>query len=106
MLKFFADSFKEFKHISWPTKAETKKYLAVVVWVLTFFGLYLAIAGGVMSTALDAIRGVINPSQAQVQTAPDVNFNVSDVETDGGEVKVEVQGENAETEATPEAAAE
>ncbi|MDF1682976.1 MAG: preprotein translocase subunit SecE [Patescibacteria group bacterium] len=37
MLQFFKDSFRELKHVVWPTKEETIKYFIVVVSILIIF---------------------------------------------------------------------
>jgi preprotein translocase SecE subunit len=37
MIKFFKDSFRELKHVVWPTANETKKYFAIIISVLVIF---------------------------------------------------------------------
>lgn len=37
MIQFFKNSFRELRHVVWPTTAETRKYFFVVVGVLTAF---------------------------------------------------------------------
>ncbi|MDR1988019.1 MAG: preprotein translocase subunit SecE [Candidatus Peribacteria bacterium] len=34
MFKFFSDSFRELKHVVWPTKKETKDYFTIVLVIL------------------------------------------------------------------------
>jgi len=52
MFKYFKESLAEFRHVSWPTKKETKSYLKIVVWVLTAFTIYLMVVGWAFSAAL------------------------------------------------------
>lgn len=51
-MKFFKDSVRELKHVVWPTREETRKYLLIVVTVLTIFGIYLFIFNYAFSEAL------------------------------------------------------
>jgi len=37
MIQFLKDSFREMKHVVWPTKEETKKYFMIVVILLILF---------------------------------------------------------------------
>ncbi|MDR3150866.1 MAG: preprotein translocase subunit SecE [Candidatus Peribacteria bacterium] len=37
MIKFFKDSFRELKHVVWPTRKETKSYLVIVLTILILF---------------------------------------------------------------------
>ena len=60
MFKYFKESLAEFRHVSWPTKKETKSYLKIVVWVLTAFTIYLMIAGGVLTGALIWLKDLFN----------------------------------------------
>lgn len=43
-MNFIKDSFRELKHVVWPTKEETIKYFFIVLVTLILFGLYLTIA--------------------------------------------------------------
>lgn len=43
-MNFFKDSFRELKHVVWPTAEETKKYFIIVLATLVAFGLYLTLA--------------------------------------------------------------
>lgn len=44
MIQFFKDSFRELKHVVWPTREETVKYFVVVLTILVIFWLYLLAA--------------------------------------------------------------
>lgn len=44
MIQFFKDSFRELKHVVWPTREETVKYFVVVLTILVIFWLYLLVA--------------------------------------------------------------
>ncbi|MDR2411762.1 MAG: preprotein translocase subunit SecE [Candidatus Peribacteria bacterium] len=37
MFKFFKNSFREIKHVVWPTRKETSNYLTIVLIVLILF---------------------------------------------------------------------
>jgi preprotein translocase subunit SecE len=49
MITFIKDSFRELKHVVWPTKEETRNYFLIVLIVLIVFGLYLFIASTIFS---------------------------------------------------------
>ena len=49
MITFIKDSFRELKHVVWPTREETKSYFMMVLVTLILFGLYLFIANTVFS---------------------------------------------------------
>jgi len=49
MITFIKDSFRELKHVVWPTREETKKYFIMVLTSLIIFGLYLFIANTIFS---------------------------------------------------------
>lgn len=59
MLNYFKDSVKEFKHVNWPTKLETKKYLKVVISVLVAYTIYLMIVGGFFSVLLLKLKDLV-----------------------------------------------
>jgi preprotein translocase SecE subunit len=59
MFKYFKESLAEFRHVSWPTKKQTRSYLRIVVWVLTAFTIYLMIVGWVFSSALFMIKDLL-----------------------------------------------
>lgn len=52
MSNFIKDSVREFKHVVWPTKEETRKYFVLVVSILIIFWIYLFIANVVFSSFL------------------------------------------------------
>jgi len=37
MIQFFKDSFRELRHVVWPTKEETKNFFIIVLTVLILF---------------------------------------------------------------------
>ena len=43
-MKFFKDSFRELKHVVWPTKKETINFFTVVLITLIIFWAYLTLA--------------------------------------------------------------
>ena len=49
MITFIKDSFRELKHVVWPTREETKSYFMMVLVTLILFGLYLFIFNTVFS---------------------------------------------------------
>lgn len=59
MIQFFKDSFREIKHVVWPTKIETRKYFFIVVWVLVVFGLYIFIASTLFTNVIFALKDLI-----------------------------------------------
>ena len=63
-MKFIKDSVREFKHVVWPTREETKKYFVIVLVVLILFGLYLFIANTIFSKGVFGVRDYINPSSS------------------------------------------
>ena len=52
MIQFFKDSFRELKHVVWPTKEETANFFYVVMIILVLFWLYLFIASTAFSEAM------------------------------------------------------
>ena len=63
MINFVKNSFRELKHVVWPTKAETRKYFLVVVSVLVLFGTYLFIFNNIFSYVIfflkDALKNIL-----------------------------------------------
>lgn len=97
MLQFFKDSVRELKHVVWPTHAETRKYLVIVITLLVLFGLYLFIASTVFSEILYGLKDIVNPeSTQQIDIQPG---DISVETTTGGEVEVEAQATENTTEA-------
>lgn len=102
MFKFVKDSIREFKHVVWPTHAETKKYFTVVVVLLVLFGLYLFIANTVFAELLQALRDVFSSSTPVV--APEISVENIETVTSSGEVVVENNSgavDAVEVESTP-----
>ncbi len=93
MIQFVKDSIRELKHVVWPTHAETKKYLSIVLVVLVLFGAYLFAASTVFSEILYGVKDVVNPSEQQ-------NVNIEDITTEDIQIEtnqdVEVSEENTE----------
>jgi preprotein translocase SecE subunit len=86
MFKFLKDSIREFKHVVWPTHAETKKYFAIVVILLTLFGLYLFVANTVFAELMQTLRDVISGSTDV--TIPEITVEDINVVTSTGETVV------------------
>ena len=61
MIKYIKDSFRELKHVVWPTREETKNYFITVVSILVLFGVYLFIASTVFTEWLFALKNLVNP---------------------------------------------
>lgn len=59
MINFVKDSFRELRHVVWPTKAETKTYFIVVLTVLILFGFYLFIFSNVFSYVMFFLKDVL-----------------------------------------------
>lgn len=59
MIKFLKDSFREIKHVVWPTKEETKKYFLIVVWILIVFGLYIFAASTLFTNVIFYLKDLV-----------------------------------------------
>ena len=59
MIKFVKESLREFKHVVWPTREETRNYFIVVLAILIFFGLYLFVASNIFSEILFGIKDLV-----------------------------------------------
>lgn len=59
MISFLKDSFREIKHVVWPTKDDTRKYFFIVVWVLVTFGLYIFVASTLFTNIIFALKDLI-----------------------------------------------
>lgn len=59
MIKFLKDSFRELKHVVWPTANETKKYFAIILAVLVVFWLYVFISWSLFSDAIFFLRDLL-----------------------------------------------
>lgn len=102
MFKFLKDSVREFKHVVWPTHAETKKYFAIVVILLALFGLYLFVANTVFAELLQALRDTFSGNAPVV--APEISVENIETVTASGEVVIENNSgavETVEVESTP-----
>ena len=58
IMDFIKDSFRELKHVVWPTKEETIKYFIIVLITLILFGLYLTIANYVFTEWLFGLQSI------------------------------------------------
>lgn len=52
MINFFKNSFRELKHVVWPTRKETINYFVIVLIILTLFWIYLFLASTFFSEAI------------------------------------------------------
>lgn len=59
MISFVKDSFREIKHVVWPTAADTRKYFFIVVGVLVAFGLYVFAASTVFTNVIFALKDLV-----------------------------------------------
>lgn len=59
MFQYFKDSVSEFKHVSFPTKKETKKYVKVVIGILIVFTVYLSIFSTIFQNALFWLKDLL-----------------------------------------------
>ncbi|MDD5770135.1 MAG: preprotein translocase subunit SecE [Candidatus Gracilibacteria bacterium] len=59
MISFLKDSFREIKHVVWPTKDDTRKYFFIVVGVLVTFGLYIFVASTLFTNIIFALKDLI-----------------------------------------------
>lgn len=56
MIKFIKESVREFKHVVWPTREETKKYFIIVITFIVLFGLYIMMANGLFSYIVEFLK--------------------------------------------------
>lgn len=59
MIKFVKDSFRELKHVVWPTKDETKKYFIIVISVLCAVWVYVFLASTIFTNTMFFIKDLI-----------------------------------------------
>lgn len=59
MVQFFKNSFRELKHVVWPTKEETKGFFIVVLAILILFWLYLTLANTVFEQWLLFLKDLV-----------------------------------------------
>jgi len=59
MIKFIKESLREFKHVVWPTREETRNYFLVVLAILVFFGLYLFAASNIFSEIIFGLKDLL-----------------------------------------------
>jgi preprotein translocase SecE subunit len=58
-MQFIKDSFRELKHVVWPTREETKLYFWQVFWSLFFFTLFLYILSKIFSYTILFLKASI-----------------------------------------------
>jgi preprotein translocase SecE subunit len=61
-MDFIKNALREFKHVVWPTREETKNYFVIVLAVLCAFGLYLFVVWNIFSETLFGLKQIVNPS--------------------------------------------
>ena len=66
-MQFIKDSWRELKHVVWPTKEETRKYFLIVVLLLIVFGIYLFVFSNLFSFLLFKAKDMVHPSTFNVQ---------------------------------------
>ena len=86
MKTFFQDSFKELRHVQWPTPNETKDYFKVVVSFIAVFAVFIFISGTVFSTSLFFAREHLGLSQKTTTTASGTTspINLQDIKLGSG----------------------
>ena len=88
MFKFLKESVREFKHVVWPTHAETKNYFIIVVVLLVLFGLYLFVANTVFAELLQTLRDVFSSSTPSI--SPEISVeNIETITSSGETILVE-----------------
>ncbi len=55
-MNFLKDSFRELRHVVWPTKKETIKFFYIVLVTLILFWLYLTFADFIFRESLMALK--------------------------------------------------
>lgn len=60
MMKFLKDSFRELKHVVWPSKQDTIKFFSIVVVTLVLFWAYLTFADFIFREGLFALRDLFS----------------------------------------------
>ncbi len=58
MINFIKESIRDFKHVVWPTREETKKYFMIVLTVLIIFWVYLFLANTIFSEILFKLKDI------------------------------------------------
>lgn len=59
MITFLKDSFRELKHVVWPSWEDTRKYFFIVVGVLIAFWLYVFAASTLFTNIIFALKDLI-----------------------------------------------
>ena len=86
MIKFVKDSFRELRHVVWPTRKETQKFFWIVLWLIVLFGIYLFIFSQAFSELLFTLKDNLWTGQAQNQmidsSASDIFIDDDDLSQD------------------------
>ena len=81
-MDFIKNALREFKHVVWPTREETKKYFFIVLAVLCAFGLYLFIVWNIFSEILFGLKNMVNPASINnVEVALPEGLNIDSFES-------------------------
>lgn len=80
-MDFIKNALREFKHVVWPTREETKKYFIVVLAVLCAFGMYLFIVWNIFSEILFGLKNMVNPANTDFEVALPEGLNIDSFET-------------------------
>lgn len=81
-MSFITESIKEFDHVVWPTKAETKKYFLIVTGVITVFAIFLFLVGNSLSWSLFALKDQVHPATLPVSNEAAKNLDLEDLQLD------------------------
>ena len=63
-MDFIKNALREFRHVVWPTRDETKKYFVVVLAVLVSFWMYLFVVWNIFSEILFWLKNMVNPNSS------------------------------------------
>ncbi|MDD2486933.1 MAG: preprotein translocase subunit SecE [Candidatus Gracilibacteria bacterium] len=93
MFKFFTESIKEFEHVVWPTKNETRKYFSIVVGLIISLTLFIFVIGSAFSAGLFYAKNIINPAKISTTSqtpntskSTDNNLKLDDIKINSGSV--------------------
>lgn len=98
MIQFIKDALAELEHVVWPTPKETRKYVTYVIGVIVALGVFLAVLGYIITTALGWSREKVQeayPAPA-IQT-PTVSGEEGMTEADVQELLKQIQANTGTT---------
>ncbi len=75
MIGFIKASLREFNHVVWPTRKETKKYFIIVVTILVTFWLYLFIVSTIFSKSFFYIKNLFNWTTSIENTSTELDLD-------------------------------